>query len=168
MPGLTQKSLTSLRLDTYFLKPVPHHITETHSNGAEKLQSSCQSYTTLISLPHYRPQRSCESYVFTGICLSEGGCLPQCMVGYTPQSRHPPGADPPPRNRQPSRSRHPAGSRHTSLGADTPPPRADTPPEQTHPQEQTPPWEQTTPPRDGHCCGRYASYWNAFLLYPSF
>ena len=21
-----------------------------------------------------------------------------------------------------------------------------------------------TPPRDGHCCGRYASYWNAFLF----
>ena len=20
------------------------------------------------------------------------------------------------------------------------------------------------PPRDGHCCGRYASYWNAFLF----
>ena len=20
------------------------------------------------------------------------------------------------------------------------------------------------PPRDGYCCGRYASYWNAFLL----
>ena len=71
----------------------------------------------------------------------------------TPGSRHPPGAD-------------------TPLGADTP-------------QEQTPPWEQTppksrhppgadtplgvdtpreqTPSRDGHCCGRYASYWNAFL-----
>ena len=21
-----------------------------------------------------------------------------------------------------------------------------------------------TPPKDGHCCGRYASYWNAFLF----
>ena len=129
MPGLTQKSLTSLRLDTHFLKPVPHHITETHSNGAEKLQSSCQSYTNLISLPHYRPQRSCESYVFTGVCLSTGGCLPQCMVGYTPQSRHLPG------------SRHPPPEQTPPTGADTP------------------------PPRDGHCCGRYASYWNALLHY---
>ena len=34
--------------------------------------------------------------------------------------------------------------------ADTPNPLADTS------------W-QTTPPRDGHCGGRYASYWNAFL-----
>ena len=26
-------------------------------------------------------------------------------------------------------------------------------------------WLVETPlPRDGHCCGRYASYWNAFLL----
>ena len=40
----------------------------------------------------YCPQRSCEGYVFTGVCLSMGGCLPQCMVGYTPPpgSRHPP------------------------------------------------------------------------------
>ena len=75
---------------------------------------------------------------------------------------------------------------HTPLGADTLP-GADTPPEQTppgadtspgaeppsrhpSPQEQTPPWsrhplEADNPPRrDGHCCGRYASYWNAFLL----
>ena len=63
MPGLTQKSLTSLRLDTHFLKPVPHHITETHSNGAEKLQSSCQSYTNLISLLHFIPR---FSKLFTG------------------------------------------------------------------------------------------------------
>ena len=67
----------------------------------------------------YRPQRSCEGYVFTGVCLSTGGwgiCLSACW--------------------------------------DT------TPREQTPPtQEQTPP-----PPRYGHCCGRYASYWNAFLF----
>ena len=85
----------------------------------------------------YRPQRSCEGYVFTGVCLStEGwGCLPQYMLWYPPRSRHPlPGQTPR------SQSRHaPPGSRH--------PPRADTP-----------------PPRYGHCCGRYASYWNAFLF----
>ena len=39
----------------------------------------------------------------------------------------------------------------------TPPSGADTPP-----PEHTPPGAD--PPRDGHCCGRYASYWNAFLL----
>ena len=25
-----------------------------------------------------------------------------------------------------------------------------------------------TPPRDGYCCGRYASYWNAFLYCSDF
>ena len=54
---------------------------------------------------------------------------------------------------------HPLGrppiGRHTPLGrhtqwADTPP--VQTPPGQTHPQA------------DGYCSGRYASYWNAFLL----
>ena len=42
----------------------------------------------------YRPQRSCEGYVFTPVCLSTGGMggLPQCMLGY----HHPPGADHPP------------------------------------------------------------------------
>ena len=45
------------------------------------------------------------------------------------------------------------------------------PPGSRHPQEQTPPGSRhppgadTPPPRrDGHCCGRYASYWNAFLF----
>ena len=33
------------------------------------------------------------------------------------------------------------------------------PPEQTLPGSRQPP-----PPADGYCCGRYASYWNAFLF----
>ena len=56
----------------------------------------------------YRPQRSCEGYVFTRVCHSVRGGV--CLSAWW----------------------------------DTP-------------QEQT-------PPRDGHCCGRYASYWNAFLF----
>ena len=60
-----------------------------------------------------------QGNIFTGICLSTGGegCLPQCMLGYTPLDQTPtppPGADPP-------RSRPPL-----PLGVDTPP-RADTP-----------------------------------------
>ena len=64
-----------------------------------------------------------QGNVFTSVCLSTGGegCLPQCMLRYTP----PPGADPPweqtprpdtppgpdtPRSRHP-RTRHPPGSR---------------------------------------------------------
>ena len=94
----------------------------------------------------YRPQRSCEGYVFTGVCLSTWGGLPQCMLGY----HTPLGADPP-------RSRPPW---EQTPGADTPqsrhPPRADTPWSRHTPRADT-------PRRDGHCCGRYASYWNAFL-----
>ena len=30
--------------------------------------------------------------------------------------------------------------------------------------DTTPPPGADPPPRDGYCCGRYASYWNAFLL----
>ena len=37
------------------------------------------------------------------------------------------------------------------------------------PGADTPTPEETPPPRaDGHCCGRYASYWNAFLLWICF
>ena len=55
-----------------------------------------------------------------------------------------------------------------------------TPPLGTHPRADTLwadiPWEAgSTPPHgsrkhnpDGHCSGRYASYWNAFLLKPDF
>ena len=90
----------------------------------------------------YRPQRSWAKVIFSQACVCPqgGGCLPQCMLGYIP------------------------------LGADTPPPPgADTlPPEQTPPTGSRHPPEQT-PPRDADCSirstsGRYASYWNAFLL----
>ena len=44
------------------------------------------------------------------------------------------------------------------------------PPLDQTPLDQAPPWDQAlprgpgTPPADGYCCGRYASYWNAFLF----
>ena len=86
----------------------------------------------------YRPQRSCEGYVLqASVCPQGGVCLSACWDT-------PPGAD-------------------TPLGVDTPqhtPPGAD-----THTLEQTSPGSRHPPPRrDGHCCGGYASYWNAFLL----
>ena len=34
----------------------------------------------------------------------------------------------------------------------------------THPRAGTLPWADTQPPRDSHCSGPYASYWNAFLF----
>ena len=138
---------------------------------------------------YYRPKRSCgQGYVFTrvrdsvhrGLSVSVHAGIPPPTRSRHPQSRHPLGADTP--------------RADTPLGADTPlsrqppdqiptTPRSDTPLEQTpsgsrHPPEQTPPgantpMEQTPPGADTpqkadssirSMSGRYASYWNAFLL----
>ena len=156
-----------------------------------------RALVTSLLIHFYHPQRSCEGYDFTGVCLStEGGVYASVHAGIPPpRSRHPP-----PQNRHPLEqtlpgSRHPPGavtpqSRHppgantpqeeTPPRADTrpPPPGADTPLEQTHtpgadpptrqqiPLEQTPcPAADPLPRRDGYCCGRYASYWNAFFFF---
>ena len=53
--------------------------------------------------------------------------------------------------------------RHPTLGRQPPSPwQADTP----TPAARQPSWQANTLP-DGHCSGRYASYWNAFLLPPT-
>ena len=71
------------------------------------------------------------------------------------EQTHPPEADPP-GNRHPPRSRHPhPQSRHTPQSR---------PPQGAHTPGSRHPPGADTPLRDGHCCGRYASYWNAFLL----
>ena len=117
---------------------------------------------------YYRPQRSWAKVIFSQACVKNsvhrggGGCLPQCMLGYTTTTTHPleqsppdkadtpPGPDPlPPDRADPSRSGRPP----TPLGPDPPPDQADTP-----------------PPREADCSirstsGRYASYWNVFLFY---
>ena len=56
----------------------------------------------------------------------------------------------------------------TPPGAGTPPPEqapkgAGTPTRAGPTPQEQPPREQAPPPADGYCCGRYASYWNAFL-----
>ena len=57
-------------------------------------------------LLHYRPQRSCEGYVFTPVCHSvHRGGLPQCMLGYhTPPGKH---------THTPREAHTPPGSIHT-------------------------------------------------------
>ena len=117
----------------------------------EKLQANhlgqCFNFTlrSFVSLSadfiYYRPQRSCEGYVFTGICLStEGwGCLVPggvcsggggvcCWGGVC------------------------------SRGAVSAPGGCLLQGVSHHALRQTPPG------RDGYSCGRYASYWNAFLF----
>ena len=137
----------------------------------------------------YRPQRSCgQGNVFTGVCLSTGGgvCLSACWDARPPQTRQtprtrqtPPGpgrpppdqADPPTQTRQtPPRPGRPPQTRQTPLEqADTPPEQVDTPLPGRPPQMRRTPPEQADPPREADSSirstsGRYASYWNAFLL----
>ena len=106
-------------------------------------------------------QRSCDQgNIFTPVCHSVhrggggwGGGLPQCMLGYQP-----PGSD-------------------TTTPQIRPPRTRQIPPDQTLPQTRQTPPDQTPPPRTRQTppqeadssiqstSGRYASYWNAFLLY---
>ena len=97
---------------------------------------------------NYRPQRVVAKVIFLhlSVILFTGGGLPQCMVGYLPEQT------PPSREQTPPLSRHPP--KQTPPGADSPP-GAD-----THPGKQTPAY--------GLQAGRYASYWNAFLLQTCF
>ena len=72
---------------------------------------------------NYRPQRSCEGYVFTSVYLSTWG------GGYL--TRYPPGPGTPPWDQV-----HPR-TRYTTPGPGTP-----------HPPDQVHPWDQVHPPRD--------------------
>ena len=89
----------------------------------------------------------------------------------TPQDQvHPLGPGTPPGTRYPLDQVHPLGP-GTPPGTRYPPWTRYTPRTRyIPPGPGTPPWDQvhppgpgTPPPRYGHCCGRYASYWNAFL-----
>ena len=102
-----------------------------------------------VCLIYCRPQRSCEGYVFIGVCLStggwsapggcRGGLLPGCLLlgGAWSQSGVCSLGGP-----------GPGGRGCLVLGG-----------------VGIPACTEANPPRrDGYCCGRYASYWNAFLL----
>ena len=87
-----------------------------------------EAFTLLF---YYRPQRSWAKVIFSQACVKNsvhggGGCLPQCMLGYTP----------PPRPGTPSRPGTPPGPGTPSQ-------------EQTPPRDQAPPRDQTPLPRPG-------------------
>ena len=115
---------------------------------------------------------SCGKVMFSQACVKNsvhgggggGGVHPldRHPLGRYPSGQTPLGQTPPPRQ--------------TPSWANTPlpPPPVDppgqTPPGQTHPlcrhpQADTSGVDTHSPLRDGHCSGRYASYWNAFLLF---
>ena len=132
---------------------------------------------------NYRPQRSWAKVMFlqASVILSTGGGVSASVHA----GIHPPRADTPlpeqaPLSRQSPRADTPLGAdnplEETPPGADTPwdqtPPGVDTP-QSRHPPEQTPQSRHplgTDPPPPGadsgirSTSGRYASYWNAFLL----
>ena len=100
-------------------------------------------------------------FLHLSVILFTGGCLPQCMLGYTPlpprtRGRHPlEQRETTPR----TRGRHPLDQRQTPpIGVDTPqdqrqtPPTADTPwdQRQTPPMSRHPQDQRQTPPRSRH------------------
>ena len=133
-----------------------------HQNAASQvrisygLQVTVSLKTVRIAVITVRNEVAKVMFLQVSVCPQEGwGCLPQCMLGY-----HMP----------PEQTHIPTGSRHPSRSRPPPeqvPPGADTP-EQTPPPKQTPPRSRHPPPRYSHCCGRYASYWNAFLFVKTF
>ena len=84
-----------------------------YSNGTQSASDAagrCGCSLT-FSRHFYHPQRSCEGYVFTGICLSKGGRV--CLSAWwdtTPREQTPPEADTPPRDTATAAdSTHPTG-----------------------------------------------------------
>ena len=97
-----------------------------------------------VELHFYRPQRSCgQGNVFTGVCLSTGGRVSASVHAGMP---------------------YPPGTRETPLGPGRPPPGPGRPPgtRQTPSGPGRPPREADSSIRS--TSGRYASYWNTFLL----
>ena len=77
-------------------------------------QTLCKIISFLDIFDNYRPQRSWAKVMFlqASVILLTGGCLPQCMLGYTPPgSRHHPPRQTPPWSRPPLKQtpqgRHP-------------------------------------------------------------
>ena len=114
-------------------------------------------------LGYYRLQRSCEGYVFTGVCLSTGGGvsqhalqvvsqhalqqvggggIPACLAGGIPACLAAGLQGDACSQRGACSWGVPALGRCLLGGWRRPPPQ----------------------PADGYCCGRYASDWNAFLF----
>ena len=85
--------------------------------------------------------------VAKGLCFYS--CLSFCSQGGSTWTGTPPEPGTPPRTRYTPQIRYP---------------QAGTPWAGTLPGRYTPLGRYTPPPADGYCCGRYASYWNAFLL----
>ena len=109
----------------------------------------------------YRPQTKFAKAMFSqcaGIC-PQGGCLPHCMLEYTPQDRHPPAVHAGIQSTSGQYAPHWNAflfhkrlSFHGKGGCLPDNPLGRHPPPPPH-------------PADGYCCGWYAFYWNVFLYF---
>ena len=137
---------------------VQHVDQKTCMQGESARQIGCGLINLILVI--FTARKVCKAYVFTCVCLSTR----RSTWAGTPRAGTPPG-------------KYPLGQVHPPAGT---PPWAGTPGGQVPPQEGTP-WEGTpithtpphTPPHTpgSSACweiqatsGRYASYWNAFLL----
>ena len=110
--------------------------------------SRCSCYITGLFLPV--ATKLGQGNIFTSVCLSTGGegCLPQCMLGYTPSQSRPPQEHTPPPEWTP-----PPPQEQTPPRADTPP-EADSPPQSRHPSSSRHPQGADTLPRSRHTPGK--------------
>ena len=102
----------------------------------------------------YRPQRSCGKVMFLhlSVILFTGGCLPQCMLRYTHPWADILRVDTPCPVHAGIHTFTPCPV-HSGIHIPLPSACWDTPP------LPSACWDT-----HGYCCGRYASYWNAFLF----
>ena len=128
-----------------------------------KYQSHFLVYCPSENLITVRNEVAKVMFLHLSVILFTGGLL-QCMLGY-----HPPGTDTPLEETPPWTTPPLDQVPPDQTPPDQAPPRPGTPPgpgaspgpDTPH---QTSPQKQTHPPADGYCCGRYASYWNAYLF----
>ena len=113
---------------------------------------------TLTVVADFLPPEVCEDYVFTRVCQSftgGGGGIPACIAGFCTRGG---GGIP----------ACIAGLQAHTWGVSRPTPGM-SPGQQMGGGVGIPACtEASTPPlpqADGYCCGRYASYWNAFLFF---
>ena len=98
-------------------------------------------------------------------------CFYICLSAHRGEylGRYPPGPGTPPGTRYTDGTRYTPVTRYTPLGPGTPPQGQVHPPDQIYPPGPSAPWEDTLP-MSSACWviqatrGRYACYWNAFLL----
>ena len=183
-----------LKLDLDIVKMYLHTKNEVSMSKGSKVitehanrQTDRQTWPQTLAIAYtggnfYWPQQSWAKVMFLQACLI-------LFTGGSTWAGTPPGPGTPPRTRYTPKTRYTPRTMYTHLdqvhplgsgtppdqvppGPSTPPGTRYTPQDQVHPRDQVhPPGPGTTPrtrypppPKIRSTSGRYASYWNAFLL----